>query len=72
MEDLPVGNIGPAVRRAREARGLTQQTLATNAGIALRTLIRIEQGEDMRIGTLITLANELGITLADLVATDAA
>jgi transcriptional regulator with XRE-family HTH domain len=72
MEDLPQGNIGPAVRRAREARGLTQQTLATSAGIALRTLIRIEQGEDMRIGTLTAIADVLGVSLSDLVSSSAA
>ena len=57
---------GGSVRAAREAAGLSQQTLATRAGIALRTLVRVEQGEDTKVGTLIAIANALGTTAADL------
>lgn len=60
--------IGPTLRRAREAQGLTQQTLATRAGVALRTLIRIEQGEDTKVGTLSAIAAVLDIPVSDLLA----
>jgi transcriptional regulator with XRE-family HTH domain len=56
-----------AVRAARESAGLTQQTLAHNAGIALRTLARIEAGEDCTLRTLARIAMALDVPLAKLV-----
>ena len=56
------------IRRRREAAGLNQQILATNAGIALRTLNRIEAGEDARLTTLARIANALGCTVSELLA----
>lgn len=50
---------------------MSQQTLATKAGVAIRTLARIEQGEDMRLGTLDAIAGALGTTVAELLATPA-
>lgn len=63
MEDLPNG------RRIKEARiraGLTQQTLAERAGLALRTLTRIENGEDIKLSTLSAIARVLGVPRAEL------
>jgi predicted transcriptional regulator len=37
--------LGDEIRRWREAAGLSQQQLATKAGIATRTLSRIERGQ---------------------------
>lgn len=59
---------GDRVRVARTAAGLTQQTLATKAGIATKTLSRIEGGEDVRLGTLTAIAVALDMTVADLLA----
>lgn len=50
---------------------MTQQALAEDAGVALRTLVRIEQGEDVRLGTLTALADAFGITVSELLADDA-
>lgn len=58
--------LGTEVRRLREAAGLSQQALATRANIAMRTLARIEQGEDVRLATLALLAEALGTTAAAL------
>lgn len=55
------------VREAREAAGLTQQALASRAEIALRTLARIEAGEDCTVRTLARIALALGVPLASLV-----
>lgn len=55
------------VRTARESAGLTQQALSTKAGIAMRTLARIEAGEDCTISTLARIASALDVPLADLV-----
>lgn len=60
--------LGTEVRRLREAAGLSQQALATRANIAMRTLARIEQGEDVRLATLALLATALGTSAAALLA----
>lgn len=63
MESIPFGN---RVRLFRVAAGLTQQTLAERAGIALRTLSLIENGEDTRLSTLYAIAEALDIPLREL------
>lgn len=68
MQELAPANPGLSIRQARTAAGLTQQTLAERAGIALRTLARIEQGEDARLGTLEAIAAALDTSLATLLA----
>lgn len=67
MEDLTIGGY---VRTARLAKGLSQQTLATQAGIALRTLSRIEAGEDMNVRTLEALADALGLPASELLSAE--
>jgi transcriptional regulator with XRE-family HTH domain len=58
--------IGPNVRQAREALGLKQQVVAVRADVALRTLQRIEQGEDCNVSTLAKIAEVLGVPVASL------
>lgn len=62
----PLDGIGHLLRTRRLALGLSQQALATKAGVATRTLARIEGGEDVRLGTLVLLATALDTTAADL------
>lgn len=63
MEDLSLGGI---IRAARQQAGITQQTLAERAGLALKTLSRIENGEDMNLSTLTAIAAALDMTPAEL------
>lgn len=63
--DTPA-QFGALVRRARENAGKTQQSLAEQAGISLRTLSRIESGEDTLVGTLSAIAAALDMPVADL------
>lgn len=56
------------IKAARTQAGMTQQTLAHNAGLAIGTVARVERGEDMAVSTLAAIATALGITLAELVA----
>jgi DNA-binding XRE family transcriptional regulator len=50
--------------RARIAAGLTQDTLATQAGISRMTLQRMEAGKnDPRLSTLLVLARTLGMDM---------
>lgn len=66
-QDIAGARAGAKVREARTAAGLTQQSLATRAGVSLGTLIRIERGEDTTLGTLTLLAAQLGVGVADLI-----
>jgi transcriptional regulator with XRE-family HTH domain len=62
-------HIGERIKRHRERAGLTQQQLATKAGISLSNLSQIEQGqkEDPRISTVQAIAAALGMGLDALV-----
>lgn len=67
MGNLADGQSPTRVRERREAAGLSQQALASKAGISMRTLSRIEAGEDVRLGTLRMLAVALDCPIAALV-----
>jgi transcriptional regulator with XRE-family HTH domain len=55
-----IGPTGQQIRRERQRRGLTQQQLATNAGVSLRTISRIERDE-LDPSSLELVAAELGL-----------
>jgi len=59
--------IGARVRTRRVAAGLSQEQLGVAAGVAGRTVARVEAAEDTTLGTLVAIADALGVTLADLV-----
>ena len=56
-------SLGARVRRLRQGAGLTQQQLATTAGLALTSLAQLERGVsgDPRLSTLRALAGALGV-----------
>jgi transcriptional regulator with XRE-family HTH domain len=64
--------ISERVKRLRAAAGLTQQALATNAGLSMSAVIHIEKGRipDPRGSTLKALARALGTTVDELLADD--
>ncbi|MDO8670772.1 MAG: helix-turn-helix transcriptional regulator [Dehalococcoidia bacterium] len=65
-------SLGTRVRQLREAAHLTQEDLATAAGIGRVTLVRIENGDQSpRYETLVSLAGALGRPVAELVAGEA-
>jgi DNA-binding XRE family transcriptional regulator len=55
--------IASAVLEAREAAGLSQQTLADQAGLPQTTIARIERGNNTSIETLAKIATALGKTV---------
>jgi transcriptional regulator with XRE-family HTH domain len=52
----------------RKAAGLTQQQLATAAGLSMSLITQLEQGvkDDPKMSTLLALAGVLGATVNDL------
>ena len=62
----PHQHIDPLVQdfvRARKEQKLTQQQLATMAGVSRRTIVLIEAGGDCTLGTLRRIANALGLQM---------
>lgn len=57
-----LGEIGVRLARHRVEAGLTQATLAREAGVAKRTVERIEGGHAAELGTLIRILRALGLT----------
>ena len=59
--------LGSRIRHLREAARLTQEQLATAAGIGRVTLVRIENGaQSPRYETLVALAGAIGRPVAEL------
>lgn len=59
--------LGGAVRRIREAKGLTQDQLATKAGVHFAYLSNVERGKkDPSVDVMIRLADALEVNLEDV------
>jgi transcriptional regulator with XRE-family HTH domain len=56
----------PQVRRLRLMRALSQEELAARAGVSRNTVVRAEQGEDIRPSSVRKLARALGVSPATL------
>jgi transcriptional regulator with XRE-family HTH domain len=54
------------IGQLRRARGWTQERLAAESGIAVRTVQRLEAGRDAGLETLSLIANALGVRVRDL------
>ena len=61
------------VRELREARGLSQEAFAERAGLKYKHYQAVEAGRrrDIRLSTLIKMADGLGLKLSELVDFDA-
>lgn len=67
MRDV-VSQIGPRLRATRAAKGLTLETVATEAGMSVSTLSRLESGKrQASLELIIPLAQVLNVGLDDLV-----
>lgn len=65
--------LGQAIKRAREAAGLTQDGLSDKAGLAYSTLAKIEQGaiKNPSFDTVYSITQALGVSVEELLADDA-
>jgi len=69
--DAVLHELGARIARLRIDHGMTQDSLAAAAGIAKRTLERLENGDQVQLVTLICVLRELGrLDAMDLVAPD--
>ena len=64
MPEKEVNQIASRVRQYREAAHLSQQELATKAGLSISVVSQIEQGNiaDPRVSTVTALADALGVS----------
>jgi transcriptional regulator with XRE-family HTH domain len=61
--------LGAVVRRTREARGLSQATLAERIETSVNYVGMLERGERLAsLGILLRVADALGVTMAELFA----
>lgn len=68
-----LAHVSANVRRFRAAADLSQAALADRAGISRRTVVKLEAGEaNISLSGLDQLAEALGVTFVDLVASSAA
>ena len=60
--------MGYKVKEVREERRMTQEELAKKSGVSRPTIIAIETGtaKDVKISTLLKLANALGTTVSEI------
>ena len=60
--------LGVAIKKAREAAGLTQDALSDKAGLAYSTLAKIEQGaiKTPSVFTVYSIASAIGISIEEL------
>jgi len=55
--------LGAELKAARRAANITQDSLATHAGISRQLLIRIEAGHNAEIASYLAVATALDLTL---------
>jgi transcriptional regulator with XRE-family HTH domain len=61
-DDAVLAELGARVARHRLERNLTQDALATEAGVSERTLIRVEHGRSTQAANLMRILRALGLT----------
>ena len=64
--DIIIAGVGRRIGEARRARGWTQQKAADELGIEVQSWQRFERGENTTIGTLVGIANALGVPVRSL------
>ena len=64
-----MANIADNLRKARKKKGLSQDKLAREAGVAYNTVVKIESGENKNptIDTLRSIARALDISVDNLI-----
>ena len=70
-EDAIWRRLGDIIRRERVANGLTYASVAKRSGVAVRTLMHFEQGENEnggKIGTLLAICESIGVNASDVFA----
>jgi transcriptional regulator with XRE-family HTH domain len=64
-----MANIADNIRKSRKKKGVSQDKLAREAGVAYNTVVKIESGENKNptIETLRSIAKALGVSVDELI-----
>ena len=66
-KEIASEGLGPQLRLAREQKGVTVRQLARRAGVSPSLVSQVERGlATPSVGTLLAIANELGLEIGDL------
>ena len=69
---LPRSRLGERVRDLREARGMTLDALAKEAGVSRKTIVNVQSGKHSpSLEKLAQIAAALGVSVSDLVSDEA-
>ncbi|WP_240917292.1 helix-turn-helix transcriptional regulator [Nocardioides sp. HDW12B] len=67
LPEAAARSLGHTLRRRRDDAGLTQETLATRAGVSVQMVRRLEAGtSNPTLGTLYAIATALDVAWPDL------
>lgn len=66
QEEINAYHIGEAIKKARQARNLTQEQLGTRIGVQKAQISRIERGKNITVSSLGRVFRALGINSAYL------
>lgn len=67
---MELKTLGRNIRKARQAKGLTQENVANDLGCSLNTYTKIERGEtNVPFSRLVQITDYLGVNLSDVVKT---
>ncbi|WP_442812563.1 helix-turn-helix domain-containing protein [Streptomyces sp. NBC_01760] len=63
QSEEPMAGIAQRIRKARDARGWSQEETAVRAEVSRPTIARIERGDDVSTATLVKVISALGLTV---------
>ena len=73
MPEQQLMQVGPRLRAARQAKGLTLEEVATRAGMSVSTLSRLESGKrQASLELLVPVTRQLGVRIDDLIREESA
>lgn len=64
---MSIENLGDTIRKERLRQGMTQEQLAEKADISLNFMSLIENGKNMSVQTLVSIAKALDVNIDSLV-----
>ncbi len=67
---MSIENLGDTIRKERLRQGMTQEQLAEKADISLNFMSLIENGKNMSVQTLVSIAKALDVNIDSLVYSD--
>ena len=67
-QELDYGKLGIQIKKARQAKHLTQEMLAEKAGLSRQTISKIENNEEVSVNakTIVKISEVFGVSPGDI------